>query len=98
MDSVAEHATTTTAQSFFFLSILMIFAGIGVWLIFRSKEQIHDLTAKISSDMIAFALIIGLIGVYISSAFVRLELFASISVIILASLGLSILVGDIFKR
>ncbi len=98
VDSVAEHATTTIAQSFFFLSILMIFAGIGVWLIFRSKEQIHDLTAKISSDMIAFALIIGLIGVYISSAFVRLELFASISVIILSSLGLSILVCEIFKR
>jgi len=97
VDSVAEHATTTTSQSFFFLSILMIFAGIGIWLIFRNKDSIHQYTSKISSDMIVFALIFGLIGVYVSSAFVRLELFASIAVIILASVGISILSAEIFK-
>ncbi len=97
VDSVAEHATTTTAQSFFFLSILMIFAGIGIWLIFRNKDSIRQYASKISSDMIAFALIFGIIGVYVSSAFVRLELFASISVIILASIGISILSAEIFK-
>lgn len=47
--------------------------------------------------MAAFALIIGLIGVYISSAFVRLEVYASISVIILASVGLAVITSEIFK-
>ena len=97
VDSVAEHATTTTSQSFFFLSILMIFAGVGTWLIFRAKSSIKDASSRIDNDMVAFALIIGFIGVYISSAFIRLEVFASISVIILASLGLSVITTEIFK-
>ena len=141
VDSVAEHAITTTAQSFFFLSILMVFAGIGVWLLLRNKKDLQDkskisdfvdpqkdpqhyldryrietkykdwfdkkypnltieeavgLHNRITNDMIAFALIIGMLGVYISSAFVRLEIFASLSVIILASLGLSIISSNIF--
>ncbi len=97
VDSVAEHATTTLAQSFYFLSILMVFAGIGVWLIFRNKNQSHENGKWISNDMTGFALIIGFIGVYISSAFVRLELFASISVIILASVGLAIISSEFLK-
>ena len=97
VDSVAEHATSTTSQSFFFLSILMIFAGVGTWLIFRAKSSIKDASSRIDNDMVAFALIIGFIGVYISSAFIRLEVFASISVIILASLGLSVITTEIFK-
>jgi len=94
VDSVAEHATTTLAQSFWFSSILMIFAAIGIWFIFKNKEQIH-LSHKFRNDMIVFALIVGLVGVYVSSAFIRLELFASLSVIILSSIGLSILTSAI---
>lgn len=97
VDSVAEHATTTIQQSFWFLSILMVFAGIGIWLIFRQKSQSSHSFVYIKNDMTAFALIIGLIGVYISSAFVRLEVFASISIIILSSIGLSILSAEILK-
>ena len=97
VDSVAEHATTTIQQSFWFLSILMIFAGIGIWLIFRHKTKSNSSFNYLNSDMTAFALIIGLIGVYISSAFIRLEVFASISVIILSSVGLSILSAEILK-
>ena len=97
VDSVAEHATTTTAQSFFFFSILMIFAAIGIWLIFTNKEKLQNYLLHISKDMIAFSLIIGILGVYISSAFVRLEIFASISVIILSSIGLAILTSEILK-
>ena len=33
VDSVAEHVTTTLEQSFLFHSVLMIFSGIGIWLI-----------------------------------------------------------------
>ena len=94
-DSVAEHATTTIAESFYFHSILMIFAALGVWLILNkkiSKSEIH-----LTKDVKAFVLIFGITGVYISSAFVRLELFSSLSVIILASIGLSILSKQIFK-
>ncbi|MFB5612440.1 MAG: hypothetical protein ACE5RL_03975, partial [Nitrosarchaeum sp.] len=40
----------------------------------------------------------GLIGVYVSSAFVRLEVFASLSLIILSSIGLSVLVKEILRN
>jgi dolichyl-diphosphooligosaccharide--protein glycosyltransferase len=92
VDSVAEHATTTTYQSFYFHSIWMIFAGLGIWFVLNKKLKINFL----EKDMMAFALIIGLIGVYVSSAFIRLEVFASISIIILSSIGLSILTKKIF--
>jgi dolichyl-diphosphooligosaccharide--protein glycosyltransferase len=94
-DSVSEHATTTTDISFFMMSVLMIFAGIGAWLLFQKKV---NNSLNIKYEMAAFALIIGFLGIYFSSAFVRLEVFGSISVIILASLGLSILVSKILKR
>ena len=38
VDSVSEHATTTISQSFFFHSVLMIFAGLGIWLILGKKS------------------------------------------------------------
>ena len=93
-DSVSEHATTTTDISFYMMSVLMIFAGIGAWLLFQKKV---NNSFNIKYEMAAFALIIGFIGIYFSSAFVRLEIFGSISIIILSSLGLSILVSKILK-
>ena len=96
IDSVAEHASTTIQQSFLFHSVLMIFAGLGIWLIVKN-HQIKN-SSFIKNDMILFALIFGLIGIYVSSAFVRLEVFASLSLIILSSLGLSILVKDILNN
>ena len=87
VDSVSEHATTSTEQSFFFHTILMLFAGIGIWLILSNSNR----NKLIKNDMISFALIVGIIGVYMSSAFIRLEVFASLSIIIFSSLGLSIL-------
>ena len=93
-DSVSEHATTSIDISFYFFSILMVFAGIGAWLLLQKKVN-HSF--KIKGEMAAFALIIGLVGVYFSSAFVRLEVFGSISIIILASIGISILISKILK-
>jgi len=93
-DSVSEHATTTIDISFYFFSILMVFAGIGAWLLFQKKVN-HSL--KIKDEMAAFALIIGILGIYFSSAFVRLEVFGAISVIILSSIGISILISKILK-
>ncbi len=97
VDSVAEHATTTIDQSFFFLSVFMIFAGLAIWLILRNQEKQTASSIKIHNDMIAFTLIIGIIGVHVSSAFIRLEVFAAISVIILSSIGLSILTSELFR-
>jgi len=95
-DSVAEHATTTIQQSFFFHSILMIFAGLGIWLILKNQQVKNS--GFIKNDMILFLLIFGLIGIYISSSFTRLEVFASLSLIILSSIGLSVLVKEIFNN
>jgi dolichyl-diphosphooligosaccharide--protein glycosyltransferase len=93
VDSVAEHSTTTIFQSFLFNSVFMIFGAIGIWLIF--KNILNDSSKR---DMQVFALIIGLLGVYISSAFVRLELFSSISLVILGSVGLSMITKEIFRQ
>ena len=95
VDSVAEHATPTIAQSYVFHSIYLIFAGLGAWFILSKKSFQSKITIK--SDMKIFALIMGITGVYVSSSFIRLEVFASISLIILASIALSILTKEIFK-
>ena len=94
-DSVSEHATTTIDISFYFFSILMVFAGLGAWLLFQKKV---NRSLQIKGEMAAFALIIGFLGIYFSSAFVRLEVFGSISVIILSSIGISILISRILKE
>ena len=93
VDSVAEHQSTSTSISFMLHSVWMIFAGIGVWFILSKKIP----QSFIKNDMKAFALIIGISGVYVSSSFIRLEVFASISLIILSSIALSILSKNIFK-
>ena len=88
-DSVSEHQTVTIAQSFLFHSILMVFAAVGIWLLLdRRAAEFHNMRP----EMIAFALIAGMFGVYISSAFIRLEVFGAVAVIILSSLGISVLV------
>jgi dolichyl-diphosphooligosaccharide--protein glycosyltransferase len=77
VESVAEHFTPTVADYFIDFSILLMFAGLGIWLAFRRRD-----------DMAIFALIIGLTGVYVSGTFARLLVFASIGIIVLAGLGL----------
>ncbi len=93
-DSVSEHQSTNTELSFLFFSIFMVFAGIGAWLIFQNRI---NQSMNIKKDMAIFALILGLLGVYFSSAFVRLEVFGGISLIVLASIGASILISKILN-
>jgi len=95
VDSVAEHTSTTIQLSFFFHSILLIFSGIGVWFLLSKKISSSIIFER--NDMRVFVLIIGITGVYVSSIFVRLEVFASISLIILSSISLSILSKEIFQ-
>ena len=94
-DSVAEHATPNISQSFMFHSILMIFSGLGAWFILSKKSFQSKIIIK--NDLKIFVLIVGITGVYVSSVFIRLEVFASISLIILASIALSVLSKEIFK-
>ena len=93
VDSISEHQTVSIGQSFLLHTILMIFSGIGIWLIF--EKNIID---EKSSKFIIFAMIFAIAGVYISSTFARLEIFASISLIIFSSIALSILVKHVIKK
>ena len=77
VESVAEHLTPTIADYFVDFSILLMFAGFGAWMAFQRRN-----------DTAVFALILGLTGVYVSATFARLLVFASIGVIVLASIGL----------
>ena len=97
VESVSEHASVTLEQSFLFHSVLMLFAGIGIWLIIRVISEGWK-TRNIRLDMFVLALIFGMVGVYVSSAYVRTEVFAALAVIILASFGLSILSREFFGR
>ena len=91
-DSVAEHMTTSITLSFTFLSLFLIFAVIGMWFLFSKK------TINLKTDMRIFAIFTSIIAIYVSSAFVRLELFASVAIIILGSIGLTILTQKIFEQ
>jgi len=91
-DSVAEHMTTSLSLSFTFLSVFLIFAVIGMWFLFSKK------TINLKTDMRIFAIFTSIIAIYVSSAFVRLEIFASVGIIILGSIGLAILTQKIFQQ
>jgi dolichyl-diphosphooligosaccharide--protein glycosyltransferase len=94
-DSVAEHSTTSLKFSFLFHSTLLIFSAIGAWFLLSKKISSSIIFER--NDMRVFVLVMGITGVYVSSAFIRLEVFASISLIFLTSIGLSILIKEIFK-
>lgn len=98
VDSVAEHATPTLAQNFSYFSVLMLFAGLGIWLAFRKRNGGTNNKFSLKNEMVVFALIVGIVGAYSGSTFSRLELLTATSVIILSSIGLAILVSDILKR
>src|ERR671919_68564 len=76
-ESVAEHFTPTLVDYFTQYSILLMFAGFGAWMAFRSRNMMY-----------IFALIIGLTGIYVSATFARLLVYASMGVIVLAGLGI----------
>jgi len=84
--------TTSLTLSFTFLSVFLIFAIIGIWFLFSKK------TINLKIDMRIFAILISIVAIYVSSAFVRLELFASVGIIILGSVGLAILTQKIFEQ
>lgn len=87
VESVSEHLTPTIADYFLDYSVLLIFAGLGAWTAFQKRN-----------DMSVFALILGLTGVYVSATFARLLVFASLGVIVLASIGLYEVTSAMLER
>ncbi len=99
VDSVAEHATPNLTQNFTYFSVLMLFTGLGIWLIFRKKyDNQNSLPVGIKNEMTVFALITGIVGAYAGGTFARLELLTATSVIILASIGLAVITSEILKK
>ena len=95
--SVAEHATTTITQSFSFFSILLIFSGLGAWFLLVNRDKMKTYLPNIPFDMAVYALILSIMGVYLSSAFIRLELYTTIATSVLASIAIAI-IRKIFLR
>jgi dolichyl-diphosphooligosaccharide---protein glycosyltransferase len=76
-ESVAENIPPRVTDYFIIFSTLLIFSGIGAWLALKRKDE-----------MSIFVLIIGVTGIYVSTGSLRLLVFASIGIIILAAIGL----------
>ena len=93
-DSVSEHGLVTIQQSFFFHGVIMIFSSLGLWKLLSHNGKFN----RIKSEHIGLALIIGFIGIYLGSIFIRLEVFASISLTIFASIGLSFVLKSFSKN
>ena len=87
VESVAEHTSPTVVDYFTDYSILLIFAGFGVWVAFSKR-----------TDMTVFALIIGITGLYVSATFARLMVYSSIAIVILASIGIFELTRSIMQN
>jgi dolichyl-diphosphooligosaccharide--protein glycosyltransferase len=99
VDSVAEHATPSLTQNFTYFSILMLFAGIGIWIAFKKKNSENgSLPINLKNEMTIFALILGIVGAYAGSTFARLELLTATSVIVLAAIGLAVITSEILKK
>ena len=94
IESISEHAVAQLPNSFIFHSVTMIFGSIGIWLLLSKTKEIIN----VKSSMIIFLLIMGFLGMYISSAFMRLEVFAALSLILLSSTALSILIKTILIK
>jgi dolichyl-diphosphooligosaccharide---protein glycosyltransferase len=81
IEIVAENSPPNLADYLRNFSTLLVLSGIGVWVILKRS-------LSSGNDLAIFALIIGISGIYVSTGSVRLLVFASIGVIILAAIGL----------
>ena len=84
--SVAEHTVPDKNLSFYYHSVMMIPALAGAW---------HLMRGRLRNPMMAcFVLSFAPLGVYMGASSVRLELFASLSLLMLASVGVSALLSS----
>jgi len=98
VDSVSEHVSLTLRQSFFFMSILMVFAGVGAWLLLSRRDRLDSYGIPLRTDMAVYSVIMGFAGVYVASAFTRLAVFSSVAMVVLASIGIAILASLVFSN
>src|SRR5207245_8885155 len=75
----------------------MLFAGLGIWLIFRTKNAEAKSSPQLSlkNEMMVFALILGIVGAYEGSSFSSLELLTASSVIVLSVIVLASIIAVI---
>ncbi len=95
--TVSEHQAFSITKILFAVSILIPFAVIGVWYIFKQKIE---KTGKhfIKNEMMFFVLCFGIVGIYVGFALSRLLIFSALSVIILSSIGVAFLISYLLKR
>ena len=81
IQTVAENRPATLADYLTNFSLLLILGGIGSWAVVKRSGRSYN-------DIAIFAIIIGISGIYVGTGYVRLLVFASIGIIILAAIGL----------
>jgi dolichyl-diphosphooligosaccharide--protein glycosyltransferase len=84
---VAEHQVPTFVDFFTYHSVVLFFAGLGVWIAFSRKKETY-----------IFALILAILGVYVSSGLVRLLVYSTIGIIILAGIALAEITRAILQK
>ena len=81
IQTVAENRPATLADYLTNFSLLLLLGGIGSWAVVKRSGRSYN-------DIAIFAIIIGISGIYVGTGYVRLLVFASIGIIILAAIGL----------
>ncbi len=81
IQTVAENRPATLADYLTNFSLLLILGGIGSWAVVKRSGRSYN-------DIAIFAIIVGISGIYVGTGYVRLLVFASIGIIILAAIGL----------
>jgi len=95
--TITEHAAPSITLILFSLSILIPFAIFGAWHIIKQKIKKSG-TDFIKNEMVFFVLCFGIIGIYVGSTMSRLLIFSSLSVIILSSIGVTVLISYLLKK
>jgi dolichyl-diphosphooligosaccharide---protein glycosyltransferase len=75
--TISEHSKPTLVNYFTNYSVLLTFAGLGAWITFNRRDYLS-----------VFALILGITAIYVSAGLIRLFVYASVGIIILAAIGL----------
>ena len=78
IEAVAEQNPPRIGDYFANFSILLIFGGIGSWIALKRRRE----------AIFIFALIVAITGIYVSTGFARLLVFAAVGIIIVAAIGL----------
>ena len=100
ISTVSEHRVPTAESTLPYLSTLIPFAGLGIWLSFRRGQNTTNIPLPISikNESLVFTLILGFFCAYVGSTLLRLEILSAISVIIFSSIGLSVITAQVLGK